>query len=53
MGAIGLEENTSIQPKQKGKMVQNAGYFLKERQNKRHKKLEIVPNYLFFDPYSR
>jgi len=34
-------------------MVQNAGFTLKNRQNKRREKLETVPIYLLFGPYFR
>jgi len=34
-------------------MVQNAGYFLENRQSEGRKKLEMVVIYLLFNPYFR
>ena len=41
------------QPNEKGYMVQNAGFVLKNRQNKRRERLETVVIYLLYDLYFR
>ena len=39
----------SLQLNKKGKMVQNARYILKNRQNKEYERVKIVNIYILFD----